>query len=205
MKHFLKVILACSIMIGTYYYLDNSLERVQGATLQDLAYAILANNRNPSYKKQEEERLDITLEKMKSGGFDIDKGLLNALEDNSYIHDIKWVSISHGNRGWDEVTKGRGGLDNIILNFKVIDNNLSLQIKVTFFVNPKPFPFVFLSNPSISKIAPMLVVEITYKGKTVKYIDTERIDNNGYISLVVFYSEEATKSMLKQFVKKMKR
>jgi len=188
MNHFLKVVFAFSVIIGLYYYTDNSVEKIQNVTMKNLAYVILGDNRNPAYKEQQEIRLDKMLENMEKLGFNIDEGLLDALEENSYIHDIEWVIKSHDYRG----------LDNVILNFNLVNNKTKIPVKATFFVEPKPAPLEFFTDPHISKIAPMLAVEIGSKGKKLKFIDTKRIDNHAYVTFIVFYNEAATKSMFKE-------
>lgn len=162
MNHLLKVIFAASVIFGTYYYMDNSVERVQDTTIKDLTYVMQGDNRNPAYKEQQEKRLDVILEKMEQGGFDIDKNLLDALEDNPYIHDLQWNVKEQSYRGLDEV----------ILNFKLVDGKFKVPTKVTFFIIPKPSAINFISNPSIAKLYPLLAIEISANGKTAKFTDS---------------------------------
>lgn len=184
MNHLLKVIFAASVIFGTYYYMDNSVERVQGTTIKDLTYVMQGDNRNPAYKEQQEKRLDVILEKMEQGGFDIDENLLDALENNPYIHELQWKVKEQAYRGLDEV----------ILNFKLVDGNIKVPVKVTFFVLPKPPAINFISNPSIAKLYPLLAIEISANGKTAKFTDSR-----AYETLVTFYSEEACKSLFKSW------
>jgi len=184
MNHFLKVIFAASVIFGTYYYMDNSLERVQDTSIKDLTYVMQGDNRNPAYKEQQEKRLDIILNSMKKGGFDIDENLLDALENNSYIHDLQWSVKEQAYRGLDEV----------ILNFNLVDGEIKVPVKVTFFVVPKPSALNFINNPGISKLYPLLIIDISANGKTAKITDSR-----AYMTLVTFYSEEACKSLFKSW------
>ncbi len=186
MNHLLKVIFAASLIFGTYYYLDNSLEKVQDTTIKDLTYVMQGDNRNPAYKEQQEKRLDIMLNSMEKGGFNIDEDLLDALENNSYVHDLQWNKK-------EQVYKS---LDQIILNFKLVDGEFKIPVKISFFVVPKPSALNFITNPNISKLYPLLAVEISANGKTATF-DNSR----AYELLVTFYNEEACKSLFQSWKK----
>lgn len=183
MNHLLKVFFAFLVIFGVYYYLDNSLERVQDTTIKNLTYVMQGDNRNPAYKKQQEKRLDIMLSSMEKGGFNINENLLTALKNNSYIHNIQWEVNKQGYRGLDEV----------ILNFELVKGKFKILVKISFFVIPKPSIVNFLSNPSISKLYPLLSIEISANGKTAKFTDSR-----AYETLVTFYNEKACQSFLKR-------
>ncbi len=183
MNHFLKVIFAFSVILGSYYYIDNSMERVQDTTIKELTYVMQGDNRNPAYKKQQEERLDFILNKMKDGGFEIDENLLTALEKNSYIHNIKWNLKTNAYRGLDEV----------ILNFMLGNQKIKIPIKITFFVVPKASLMKFISDLGLAKLYPLLVIEIENNGRTAKFTN-----NKAYEMLLVFYNNIASENFLKQ-------
>jgi len=186
MNHILKVIFAVSVIFGTYYYIDNSIEKVQDTTIKDLTYVMMGDNRNPAYQEQQEKRLDIILEKMEEGGFIIDENLIDALENNSYIHSLKWTIKENEYRGLDEV----------ILNFDLVDGEFKVPVKITFFVKPKPSALNFISSPDIARLSPLLVVEISANGKTVKFTDSR-----AYETLVTFYGDVACKSLFQTWKK----
>ncbi|MEA2050947.1 MAG: hypothetical protein U9O56_09490 [Campylobacterota bacterium] len=85
MKHLIKVIFVTAIIFGTYFYIDDSMDKVKHTTIKDLTYVVMGDNRNPAYKEQQEKRLDTVLAKMEKSGFDVDETFLNSLKDNSYI------------------------------------------------------------------------------------------------------------------------
>lgn len=180
MYHLSKIILAILVIFSIYYYMDNSLERVQDTTIKNLTYVMLGDYKNPAYKKQQEKRLDIMLNSMERGGFKINENLLKALENNSFIQDLRWNVKERAFRG----------LDKVLLNFKLVDGEFVVPIKVAFFVIPKPSLMNFFSNPKVSKLYPLLSVEITANEKIVTLTDLK-----AYETLVTFYSEKACKSL----------
>lgn len=181
MKHLLKVVFACAVIFGTYAYLDNSLQRVQNTSIKDLTYVMMGDNRNPAYKKQQEKRLDFMLNSMKKGGFDIEKSMLESFENNTYIKNLEWNVKERSYKGLDMVT----------LNFKLSDNRISIPIKTTFLVKPKPSMLDSISQPDISKLYPLLAMEVTKNEKTVKFTDSQ-----AYEILVSFYNETGSKAIL---------
>ncbi len=185
MNHLLKILFAVSVIVGSYYYTDNSMERVQHATMKNLAYAILGDDRNPAYKRQQEKRLDNMLEEIEKIGFDTNEELLHALDRNPYIQNIKW-NIKDGKH------RDYIGLDSVILHFNLVDKNTNIPVTTTFFVKPKPSLVEFFGDPDFSRLAPMLVLEIGGKDKKV------RIQDRAYVIFVAFYNEETTKGIMKK-------
>lgn len=179
MKHLLKVIFVIAVIFGTYFYIDDSIDKVKHTTIKDLTYVLMGDNRNPAYKEQQEKRLDIVLEKMENGGFDIDETFLDALENNSHIQDVQWSINKNAYRG----------LDKVVVNLKLVNNDLVIPTKISFFVAPKSSILNFISNPSFSKLYPLLSIEMNLNGKTIKYNDSV-----AYEILVTLYNEEASKS-----------
>ena len=180
MNHILKVI------FGTYYYIDDSVERVQDTTIKDLTYVMMGDDRNPSYQEQQEKRLDIMLEQMEKSGLPINENLLDALENNSYIENVKW----------NLQEKIYGGLDEVILTFDLVDGNFKAPIKITFVVTPKPSALTFLSHPDIARLYTLLSVEITANGKTAKFTGSR-----AYETLVTFYSNSECRNLFKAWKK----
>lgn len=186
MNHLLKVIFTSSVIFGFYFYIDDSLEKVQNTTIKDLTYVMMGDTRNTAYKKQQEKRLDKVLNKMEKGGFDIDQTMLDALEKNSYIKDVKWLLKENEYRGLDQIT----------LTYNLVDDGISIPINATFFTKPKPSALTFISDPNFSELYPLISIEVSANGKTAKFTDKQ-----AYEMLVTFYNEVACKSLLKTWKK----
>lgn len=87
-------------------------------------------------------------------------------------------------------------MDKVVVNLKLVNNDLVIPTKISFFVTPKSSILNFISNPSFSKLYPLLNLEMNINGKTVKYNDSV-----AYEILVTLYNEEASKSFFISLLK----
>lgn len=189
MKLFLKVILVIFIVLTVYLLMNNSKEAVQNMSIKNLIHTVYSVSGNHAKQKQQEESLDYALSKMAQQGWNIDKALIDALEDNPYIKETQFNLFENNMRGLDKVE--------VITTLS--DNKLDIPIKMFFFVQPKSKFTIssFSEIPHSAKLLPMIAVELAFNGRSKKFTDSQVAD-----ILPVLYNEEASKSLLIKFQKR---
>jgi len=136
-----------------------------------------------SQKKQQEKEVDILLKKLKKQGFNINEGILEALENNPYVYDLKW----------NVKKQMRLGLEKVTLSFKLLDDKNEIPVEVSFFVISEVPLLKFVSSLSASEVYPVIILTIKFNNEIVKLTDFE-----AYEFLIAFYNEKACKKLIQR-------
>ncbi len=181
MAHILKIVFALSVIFSVFYFADNSLEKVEDMSIKDVMYTTYSIEGTKEEIKGNEQRLDVGLDGMERGGFDIDIGFKEALETNPYIKNSKFMLIQSDLQG----------LEKAQVTFDFYNERIVIPVSIYVYIAPKSeFTFTdILAIPRFAKIIPMTKVELNIQGNIMEYNELGVAE-----ILPVFYNQEASKS-----------
>ena len=183
-KNLLKPTFIFLLIFGIYYiFQNNSLKTIQNITIKDLTYIMLDT---VSFSQKKQQKVDILLKKLKKEGFNINESVLEALENNPYVYDLKW-SVKK---------QMRLGLDKVTLSFKLVKDKNEFPVEVSFFVISEVPILNFISSLSASsKLYPVIILTIKFNDEIVKFTDFD-----AYEFLIAFYNEKECKKLIQKLI-----